>query len=104
MNQLHHYSNLETSDLLLELNSSLDGLSAIEVKNRLAKFGLNVVASEKQKSLWLRFLSYFISLLPLLLLSLLLVAFLTGEFRGILVVLFGTYADGQSLSDQAFWV
>ncbi|MDO9366497.1 MAG: magnesium-translocating P-type ATPase [Methylotenera sp.] len=86
MNQLHHYANLETSDLLLELNSSLGGLSALEAKNRLAKFGLNVVASEKQKPLFLRFLSYFISPLPLLLLGLSLVAIYTGEIRGAEVI------------------
>jgi len=86
LNQLHHYSNLEISDVLLELNSSLDGLSAPEAKKRRAKFGLNVVASEKQKPLFLRFLSYFISPLPLLLLSLSLVAFFTGEFRGAEVI------------------
>jgi Mg2+-importing ATPase len=86
LKQLHQYSNLEASDVLLALNSSLDGLSAIEAKKRLAKIGLNVVASEKQKPLFLRFLSYFISPLPLLLLSLSLVAFFTGEFRGAEVI------------------
>ncbi|MDO9282344.1 MAG: magnesium-translocating P-type ATPase [Methylotenera sp.] len=86
MNQLHQHSNLEASDVLLALNSSLDGLSAIEAKKRLAKIGLNVVVSEKQKPFFLRFLSYFISPLPLLLLSLSLVAFFTGEFRGAEVI------------------
>ena len=86
MNQFHHYSSLETSDLLLELNSSLDGLSVPEAKHRLAKFGFNIVASEKQRPLFLRFLSYFISPLPLLLLGLSLVAIYTGEIRGAEVI------------------
>lgn len=86
MNQLHHYSKLETLNLLLELNSSLDGLSSLEVKRRLAKFGLNVVASEKPKPLFLQFLSCFISPLPLLLLGLSLIAIYTGEVRGAEVI------------------
>ncbi len=86
MDQLHRYSNLEIADVLLALHSSQDGLPALEAKKRLAKFGLNVVASEKQKPLFLRFLSYFVSPLPLLLLSLSLVAFFTGELRGAEVI------------------
>jgi len=86
LNQLHQYSNLEIPEVLLSLNSSSDGLSTTEAKKRRAKFGLNVVASERRKSLLLRFLSYFISPLPLLLLGLSLVAFFTGEFRGAEVI------------------
>lgn len=86
MNQIHKYSNLEIADVLQALHSSQDGLPALEAKKRLAKFGLNVVASEKQKPLFLQFLSCFISPLPLLLLSLSLVAFFTGEFRGAEVI------------------
>ncbi len=84
--KLHQYARLEVSEALLKLGSSAEGLSVTEAKKRLAKFGLNVVASEKQKSLFLRFLSYFISPLPLLLLGLSLVAIFTGEIRGAEVI------------------
>lgn len=84
--KLHQYARLEVSEVLLKLGSSAEGLSATEAKKRLAKFGLNVVASEKQKSFFLRFLSYFISPLPLLLLGLSLVAIFTGEIRGAEVI------------------
>jgi P-type Mg2+ transporter len=64
----------------------LEGLSASEAKKRFTRFGPNVVAKEKQKSLFFRFLSYFLSPLPLLLLGLSLVAIFTGEIRGAEVI------------------
>lgn len=64
----------------------MEGLSASEAKKRFAKFGPNIVASEKRKSIFFRFLSYFLSPLPLLLLGLSLVAIFTGEVRGAEVI------------------
>jgi Mg2+-importing ATPase len=70
----------------VKLGSSFEGLSFLEAGKRLRKFGLNVIASEKQKHLLFRFLRYFISPLPLLLLGLSLVAIFTGEIRGAEVI------------------
>lgn len=72
--------------MLVALGSSLEGLLASEVKKRFTRVGPNIVASEKQKSVFFRFLSYFISPLPLLLLGLSLVAIFTGEVRGAEVI------------------
>jgi len=72
--------------VLVKLGSSLEGLSASEAKKRFTRFGPNVVASEKRKSLFFRFLSYFLSPLPLLLLGLSTIAVFTGETRGAEVI------------------
>lgn len=65
-----------------------------DVKKRLKKYGPNVIAVEKKKHPFLRFLSLLFNPLPLLLLGLSAVAFFTGEIHGAeviaLIVFFST--------------
>lgn len=77
-----------------ELNTSLEGLLESDTQKRLNKYGPNIIAVVKKKHPILRFLSLFLSPLPLLLLGLSLVALFTGETHGaeviVLMVLLST--------------
>jgi len=57
-----------------------------DARKRLKKYGLNVIAVEKKRHPFLRFLGLFLSPLPLLLLGLSAVAIFTGEIRGAEVI------------------
>lgn len=73
-------------EVLQALNASLDGLQESDARRRLAKYGQNVIAFTKKRHPFLRFLSLFLSPLPLLLLGLSAVAFFTGETHGAEVI------------------
>lgn len=72
--------------MLRELDTSLEGLLESEAEKRLKKYGPNVIAVVKKKLPFLRFLSLFLSPLPLLLLGLSAIALLTGETHGAEVI------------------
>ena len=72
--------------MLRHLSSSSAGLLEAEVRKRLKKYGFNAIATVKNKHPVLRFLSLFLSPLPLLLLGLSMVSFVTGEIHGAEVI------------------
>ncbi len=71
---------------LASLGSSLEGLLEREAEERLATYGENTVAYEEKKSPLRRLLELFATPLSLLLLSLAIIAELTGEVRGAIVI------------------
>jgi len=73
-------------EALQELDTSPEGLLESDARKRLKKYGLNVIAVEKKRNPFLRFLGLFLSPLPLLLLGLSAVAIFTGEIRGAEVI------------------
>ena len=73
-------------EVLRELDASTNGLLESDVQKRLKKYGLNVIAAVKKQFPLLRFLSLFLSPLPLLLLGLSAVSFFTGEIHGAEVI------------------
>lgn len=79
------------------LGTSSEGLLQSDAEKRLLQYGHNTVITVRKKSPVLRFLSLFISPLPLLLLGLSGVAFFTGEIHGaevivVMVILSTTFA------------
>lgn len=72
--------------MLDKLNSSEEGLLDADARARLKKVGPNVFAAEEKKHPFLRFLGFFLSPLPILLLGLSVVAYITGEVRGAEVI------------------
>jgi P-type Mg2+ transporter len=83
---LTEYAALAPEALLSRLGASRDGLLQQEAEARLAQYGENVVAREKHKGPLRRLLQLFFAPLSLLLLSLAVVAELTGEVRGAIVI------------------
>ena len=71
---------------LARLDTSFDGLLEREAEERLATYGENAVAHEVKKSPVRRLLELFATPLSLLLLSLAIIAELTGEVRGAIVI------------------
>ncbi len=84
--ELLAYARLETDAALERLEASFDGLPAAEAAERLERYGENSVAHEKHKGPLRRLLELFLAPLSLMLLSLALVAELTGEVHGAIVI------------------
>jgi Mg2+-importing ATPase len=83
---LTEYAGLGPEALLNRLGASRDGLLQQDAEARLAQYGENVVAREKHKGPLRRLLQLFLAPLSLLLLSLAIIAELTGEVRGAIVI------------------
>jgi len=84
--ELIEVARLETDAVLAYLGTSADGLTDGEAEDRLARYGANAVAREIKKSPLRRLLELFATPLSLLLLSLAILAELTGEVRGAVVI------------------
>jgi magnesium-transporting ATPase (P-type) len=57
---MNQYYNQSTEDVLKQYNVSVDvGLSSEEAEKRLAEYGLNELAQQKQKGLWTIFFEQF---------------------------------------------
>lgn len=83
---LQQFAKFNVEEVLRELDTSPDGLLKSDAQKRLKKYGLNVIAADTKQLPLLRFLSLFLSPLPLLLLGLSAVAFFTGEIHGAEVI------------------
>lgn len=73
---------LDISEVFKLLETSSEGLLESDAQKRLLQYGHNTVVTVRKKSPVLRFLSLFLSPLPLLLLGLSGIAFFTGEIHG----------------------
>ena len=82
-----NYANLDSETLLKDLGTTLTGLSQTEANLALKKYGSNELVKKSASHPVLRFLKLFISPLPLLLLILALISFLSGEVNGSTVIL-----------------
>lgn len=81
--------NLEsefTNSILEEFSTSLEGLSGNEAEDRLEKYGLNELDSEKKKSPFQRLLENIKNPLVILLSILALISYITGDIRAALVM------------------
>ena len=81
-----HFSSLGATDLLKELGSSIEGLSNEIAMARLEQYGPNSLDISKRLNPVLQFLALFLSPLPLLLIGLSFVTFITGGTVGALVI------------------
>lgn len=82
-------NNFETEliePVLKSLNTTLQGLSEKDAQERLEKYGLNQIESEKKKSPFHRLLENIKNPLVILLSGLALVSYLTGDLRAALVM------------------
>jgi len=84
--ELLDYAQLDANAVLARLETSSDGLLAREAAERLQRYGENSVAHEEKKSPLRRLLELFMAPLSLMLLALAVVAELTGEVRGAIVI------------------
>lgn len=83
---LLEYAALDAEAALARLGASPDGLLKQDAEERLQRHGPNAVAHEERKSHVRRLLELFFAPLSLLLFSLAIVAELTGEVRGAIVI------------------
>jgi P-type Mg2+ transporter len=79
--------SLSTQALLAKLASSIEGLSATEAQRRLAIYGYNEIAREKKLSLLSRLTDNLKNPLVILLSSLGLLSYLTGDVRATVVIM-----------------
>jgi P-type Ca2+ transporter type 2C len=82
----HH---LKEADMVLkELNSSIDGLSEDDVKNRQTKYGINEITSSKKDSVLFIFLKQFKSFIVLILFLTTAISYVIGHTIEFFVILF----------------
>jgi magnesium-transporting ATPase (P-type) len=78
---LTELAHLEKSEVFTRLKTSQDGLTQSEAQERLIEHGPNIVASEKQRGWMWRLFTASRNLLVILLTTLGIVSFATGDFR-----------------------
>jgi len=81
-----NYYNLETQEVLADLNSSTNGLSQTEAKERLAQFGPNELVKKKKISPWAIFLEQFKSVLIIILLIAVVLSAVLGEVTDAILI------------------
>jgi len=84
--ELLEKARANTETVLRALESRLDGLTQAEADSRLKQYGLNEIAREKRQSAVMRLLSNIKNPLVLLLTSLGVLSFLTGDARATVVI------------------
>ncbi len=84
--EVNRLARIKLSDLYQELDSSISGINPQSVKARLKKFGPNQVGSADDSSPVIKLVKMFLSPLPLLLICLAIVSYLTNEKTGSIVI------------------
>lgn len=84
--QLRHYSTLESEALLNTLSSYEEGLTEVEAQEQQLKVGLNEVAQEKPLTWWQHLWYCYRNPFNVLLSLLAVVAFLTGDLTGSVII------------------
>lgn len=82
-----YYSESPLEDIFKRLETSKNGLSDAEARNRLEKHGLNVVADGNKTNVFLEFLAYFKNPLIVILLIAAGVSFFLGEHINTLIII-----------------
>ena len=90
---MSNFYKMDVEETFKELNTSKEGLSEEEVKNRLKRDGLNKLVEKKKKSLFVKFLEQFkdVMLIILLVAAIIsgIVSYKTGEsFTDSIIILF----------------
>ena len=78
---------LSQEELLQELNSSMNGLTAEEAKKRLEQYGYNKLQEGKRKGVLQVFAEQFADLLVIILIIAAIISALTGGLEGTIVIL-----------------
>ena len=97
--------NKEIEDIFEELKSSKEGLSNKDAKNRLERYGKNVLPSKKRDSILKIFFKELTSPIEIVLIFTVFISFFIGEVVDALVILFiilvdvimGTYQENKAL-------
>jgi Ca2+-transporting ATPase len=74
-------------DVLKELQSHADGLSADEVANRMQQYGPNQLQEKKKKPVWLLFLMQFKDVMILILMVAAIISAIVGDLKDMIVIL-----------------
>jgi P-type Mg2+ transporter len=85
--ELLEIAGLDTDAVLIHLDSRPTGLDDGEAGSRLSRFGMNEIAREKHKSVFMRFIGNFKNPLVILLTALSVLSYLTGDLRAAAVIL-----------------
>lgn len=93
------------NDVIKETKSNINGLSNNEVKNRLEKYGKNILPKKERDSILKLFIKEFISPIELILVITVIISFFMGETIDALVISFiilvdvcmGTYQENKAL-------
>ena len=101
------YYNKEINTVLKELNSSRDGLTNIEVINRLKSNGYNELPKNKEKSIIIMFLEELKSPMEIILILTVILSFFIGEVFDACVLIFiilvdviiGTFEEYKAMFD-----
>ncbi|MCR1902112.1 cation-translocating P-type ATPase [Ligilactobacillus apodemi] len=81
-----NYYNQTGEEVLVKLDSSLDGLDSAQIKERQAKYGPNVLESKKHTTLLQKFIAQFKDLMIIILMVAALVAMFAGEVSDALII------------------
>lgn len=81
-----NYYNQTGEEVLVKLDSSLDGLDSAQIKERQAKYGPNVLESKKHSTLLQKFIAQFKDLMIIILMVAALVAMFAGEVSDALII------------------
>lgn len=83
---MRNYYNLQIEDVFTKLDSSENGITEQEAKQRLEKNGKNVLPEPKKKNLFQRFISQFKDILILILLISAIISLFIGEFVDSIII------------------
>ncbi|HEY8897388.1 MAG TPA: calcium-translocating P-type ATPase, PMCA-type [Niastella sp.] len=76
-----------TEDVISELQSNIDGLTAEEVANRMQKYGPNQLQEKKKRPVWLLFLMQFKDVMILILMVAAIISAVVGDVKDMIVIL-----------------
>src|SRR5689334_4396419 len=74
-------------DVLKELQSNIDGLTADEVAKRMQQYGANQLQEKKKKPVWLLFLVQFKDVMILILMVAAIISAIVGDLKDMIVIL-----------------
>lgn len=85
--KMNNYHTLSIEETLKQLNSSTDGLDALQAKERLEKEGLNALEEGKKNTLFHKIISQFKDVMIIVLLAAALISGLLGEVTDSIIIL-----------------
>jgi len=84
---IKQYFNLNVEDVFNALKSSKNGLSPIEASSRLIKYGLNILATKKNKPVWVYFFDQFKDFMILVLMVAAIISGFMGDIADTIIIL-----------------
>ena len=86
-NEIIELSKMSEKELLNKLDSNIEGLDSKKVRDKKNKYGLNIVANEKSKTMLSRIYDDFKNPLNILLIALAFISYLSNDVRSMVVIL-----------------